>query len=856
MSLNIWTQPSGFNFGTFYGEVSIDVLLPIDDNVSNVTYKLISGSLPSGLFLIGDRLIGAPFVKNNKLNYSFCIRATQGTDISDRTFYLNLVEVNVPTFITPAGDLAAGIYKQFYVLDSTYVSYQLEAIDLNPSSQGLNFFIANEDGRLPPGLTLSPSGLIEGFIEPLIRVKPSDGNGNFDRGIFDSVAYDFGILPTDGFDDYQYDLVNFDFSIPTQNVITINVNYQFRVTISDGINVTQRIFRIFVLGSNAFRADSTEYNGLAGLFSSDATYIRQPFWITNTNLGTFRANNYITLPLVLYDAKLVVFRLETTNQEVYATTMQVVQTDNIVGSNQITIKDVDGIPKVGQYFSLAYYLENATDELYQISQVTNLGNGRYRLQIASSLLISIPNNTPLYMGTLTRLPPGMRFDPQTGSAVGVVPYQPSVTQSYKFTITATRLGEKNDIVSNSRTFNLAIIGDVNSEILWTSNSNLGAIPANYICTLAIGATSNIPNAVIIYQLVSGSLPPGLSLNPDGEVIGIPNQYFKPASNTLGIITFDDGETTFDQSTTTIDRTYRFVVRASDQYGYSAVTREFSITLTTPNSLNYSNITTKPFLNSTQRTLWKNFINDTNVFTPSSIYRPNDPNFGIQSTLKMLVYAGIETKVAAAYVGAMGLNHKRKRFQFGGVKKATAVTGVNGDPVYEIVYVQMLDPLEPDGKHLPLKLVSSAQNDTITADNNPNSISNLTIDSHIPINRSSPITIDSTGYEISDIQSNNYYPNSISNWRTRLKQVGATERNYLPLWMRSIPEGEKEEIDYALAIPLCFCQVGTADKILLNIKFSGFDFKNIDYTVDRYIIDSVTGQDSDKYLIFRNDRITI
>jgi hypothetical protein len=169
---------------------------------------------------------------------------------------------------------------------------------------------------------------------------------------------------------------------------------------------------------------------------------------------------------------------------------------------------------------------------------------------------------------------------------------------------------------------------------------------------------------------------------------------------------------------------------------------------------------------------------------------------------------------------------------------------------------MLDPLEPNGKYLPLKLISSAQNDIITADNNPNSISNLTIDSHIPINRSSPITIDSTGYEISDIQSNNYYPNSISNWRTRLKQVGANERNYLPLWMRSIPEGEKEEIDYTLAIPLCFCQVGTADKILLNIKFSGFDFKNIDYTVDRYIIDSVTGQDSDKYLIFRNDRITI
>jgi hypothetical protein len=223
---------------------------------------------------------------------------------------------------------------------------------------------------------------------------------------------------------------------------------------------------------------------------------------------------------------------------------------------------------------------------------------------------------------------------------------------------------------------------------------------------------------------------------------------------------------------------------------------------------------------------------------------------------MLIYAGIETKVAAAYVGAMGLNHKRKRFHFGGVKKATAVDRESGLAVYEIVYVQMMDPLEPNGKHLPLKLISSQENNAITADNNPRSLSNLTIDSHINISSNDPITVDSTGYEISDPKSNNYYPNSITNWRTRLKRVGASERNYLPLWMRSIPDGEKEEIDYILAIPLCYCRVGTADKILLNIKFSDFDFKNIDYTVDRYIIDSVTGQDSDKYLVFKNDRITV
>jgi len=599
MSLNIWTQPSGFNLGTFYGEVSIDLPLPIDETVEDVTFELISGSLPSGVFLLNDngwKLYGAPFVIKNKLNYSFCIRAKKGTQLSDRTFYLNLIERNLPVFITPSGDLAAGVHQQFYVLDSTYVNYQLDAVDLNPSAEGLKFFIASEDGNLPPGLTLSESGLIEGFVKPLIRINAGDGSGNFDTGIFDSIAYDFGILSTNGFDDYQYDLVTFDFNIPTQNVITLNSNYQFRVTITDGINSTQRIFRIFVVGNDAFRADSTEQNGLAGDFTADATYIRQPFWVTNPNLGIFRANNYITLPLVLYDNNLVVFRLETTNQEVYATTIQVAQTDNVIGSNTVTITNVTGTPAIGQYFSFEYYLENATEELYQISQVTNLGNGRYRLLLSSSLIRTIPNGTVFYMGSLTKLPPGMRFDVQTGNVVGVVPYQPTVTQSYRFTITATRLGEKDDLVTNSRTFNLAIIGDVNSEILWSNGPSLGDIPAGYISTLSVRATSNIPNAVIIYQLVSPvtSLPPGLTLNPDGEIIGIPNQFFKPASNTLGLITFDGGSTIFDNGTTTIDRTYKFVVKASDQYGYSAVTREFSITLTTPNSFNYSNITTKPF----------------------------------------------------------------------------------------------------------------------------------------------------------------------------------------------------------------------------------------------------------------------
>jgi hypothetical protein len=400
----------------------------------------------------------------------------------------------------------------------------------------------------------------------------------------------------------------------------------------------------------------------------------------------------------------------------------------------------------------------------------------------------------------------------------------------------------NDSVTTSKIFTIIILGTINSEIVWNTPSNLGSIPANYISTLAVSANSNIADDVIVFELTSGSLPVGLTLNVDGEIIGTPNQFYDRVTGRLGLTTFDNAATTFDHGTTTFERKYTFGITAKNQYGYSAVTRTFTVTITEPNTTTYSNITTKPMLVPSQRLLWHDFINNTSIFTPASIYRPNDKNFGLQSNLTMLVYAGIQTEVAAAYVGAMGLNHKKKRFQFGSVKKAIANDPVTHNAVYEVIYIQMADPLEPNGLHLPTMVKSTVGNkDTVTVDEN--------------------ISIDSTGYLISSPNSNEYFPNSISNWRERLKKVGLNERNYLPLWMRSVGSGQKEELGYTLAIPLCFCKPGTADTIMIAIKLSGFDFKAIDYTVDRYTINAVLDSQGrvvygDKYLVFKNDRITV
>jgi hypothetical protein len=405
-----------------------------------------------------------------------------------------------------------------------------------------------------------------------------------------------------------------------------------------------------------------------------------------------------------------------------------------------------------------------------------------------------------------------------------------------------------------------------------SDSDLGTINANFISTIKLEATSTAPSATLIYTVTSGTLPPGLTLDLDGELVGKVRQYGNTDTGVRGITLIDGLEFKLDGGKTIFDKVFTFTVKAKDQYGYSASEKTFFIKIDTPDNLVYSNIRTKPFLKISQRNAWKDFINNTSIFTPTSIYRPNDPSFGLQTELSMLVYAGIETKAAASYVGAMGLNHKKKRFHFGSVNKAIAYTPGTNTAVYEVVYVTMIDPLEANGLSLPSTIRTNAVNPaTVTVDAS-NSIwaagyqpfGDAEKDAFLERNaldayRVEQITVDSTGYKASNPNVGEYYPSSISNWRKNLEDVGATERNYLPLWMRSYQPGSKEELGFTLAVPLCYCKVGTAADILLNIKnyiaTTGFDFKLIDYTADRYIIDSVTGVSSDKYLVFRNDRIT-
>jgi len=855
-----WTQLSGYTFGSFRERHTVSLPLPVSDD-TGYSYSVISGQLPGGLRIDGNNIVGTPYEVPRNTDYSFCIRASNGTRLSDRTFALTVTSTNGPTFITNAGELPVGPSSQLFTLDSTYVDFQLEVNDENISpGQHLSYFIARDDGELPPGLVLTDDGRVVGFVQPALAIKPEDGNGTYDDSYFDAVAYDFAFRPTNGYDSYIFDSVYFDFNITSQTPKKLNRDYQFTVTVTDGDVSAKRTFSIFVVGDDYFRADNTY---LTGLFTADVTYLRKPIWLTSKFLGTYRANNYVTIPLQTYDTENIINNLEGVNTEVQALTRKVLLTDNVAGGTSLTINAEVGIPAFAQYLTFDGLVVGATGKIYQISNVASLGNDIYRLTLTSELEVTLTDDINFFIGSLSVLPPGTEFDVATSEVYGTVPYQPAITTTYNFTIKSTRLSTKGETTSSSRTFTLNVIGEIDSVITWNTNPNLGSVNANFVSTLSLSASSTVTNAIVLYNITSGRLPPGLTLDLDGEIVGKVNQYYKPETNSLGLTTFDydTSVTTFDGDTTTVDRVYTFIVEARDQFGISATSRTFTITVNTPNQIVYSNIRVKPFLKLDQRASWKDFINNTNIFWPNNIYRTNDANFGLQTDLSMIIYAGIETTEAAAYVGAMGLNHKRKRFHFGSVKKATAYITGTTTPVYEVVYLEMVDPLEPNKKRLPNKLTNLGKDPhTISVDSSTsfwsNDISSLS-EPGPDAKRPDPIvTVDSQGYFVSNPNPNTYFPSSVSIWQERLSDVGETERNYLPLWMRSIQSGSKSELGFQLAVPLCYCKVGAADDIILNIKHSGFDFKTLDYTVDRYIIDSVTGSTADKYLVFRNDRITV
>ena len=168
MSTPVWTTTAG-KLASIDEQVSYSLQLEANTADSTaITYSVIAGSLPSGMELTSTGLLtGIPAEVSKRTRYTFVVRATAGTKITDRTFYLDIEGADAPTFTTASGQLQlddstrVGLY---WILDGSSLSFQVAATDTDTrAGQSLVYEIVQ--GALPPGVTMSSTGLISGIVD-------------------------------------------------------------------------------------------------------------------------------------------------------------------------------------------------------------------------------------------------------------------------------------------------------------------------------------------------------------------------------------------------------------------------------------------------------------------------------------------------------------------------------------------------------------------------------------------------------------------------------------------------------------------------------------------------------------------
>lgn len=950
------------------GESRSADLLPIELDVdTDATLEVISGSLPPGLQIKEKTIQGTPLEVARETEFKFVIRATKNDEIDDRTFRIGVSGADKPIWETSAGILPIGKNDTFYILDNSPINFQLIANDTDiEAGQTLEYFIASGDGELPPGIELTSDGRIIGVVDPVLAIDVLANSGYYDSNPYGTFPFDFGVRSANGYDSFYYDTEFYDKSIATKSPKKLNRNYQFRVSVSDGDTIEKRLFRIFVVGDDFLRADNTIMQAGNTLFGADASHVRTPVWLTPSDLGYRRANNFLTLYLDVIDSSSLVgfvnYSLQDFNDDGSPSVIPP-GTELDTGSGEIagvvpyqpsvtreykfTVRATryTDIPNNSKQLSFTTYEEtfpqNRTpakkliaNRQYQIlttenTDFTEVGaannnvgtnfvaagpaSGIGTAKQLNTFILKIKKNTDLKLlknetfnikGTIFEITAINNANPLYDVITLSKPLDAYLKANVTFTKTVVD-GAREDTNSafKDKTFTIKLLGEIDSRIVWQSPEQLGSINANLVSTFSINATTSVTSATVRYYKTAGRLPPGLELALDGEIFGkvqqfgenyyrsfwktgrqyVANDIVKVGSqkykcliahtasqdfitdsakweeyigfSVSGLTVFDNNNLILNGNATTIDKTYTFTAQAEDQFGYSAITKTFTIAVRDPNDLTFSNLIVKPFLKQDQKFLYNSFISDPVIFDPAYVYRPNDTEFGLQKEPKMLVYAGIENVEMKNFVAAVAKNHKKKQFKFGEVRTAVAYEPGTKTPVYEVVYIEVIDPLEPTNGKTRQSINIKTKNDRLINDIQYEDKDNTSgIGEGEPYNFR-PITntlkIDSDAISIDEDKQTKKYISNITNMRDRIQDIGVTDGNFLPLWMRTPQQNNIEALGYTPAVVLTYCKPGTANDILLNIKNSDFDFSKINFTVDRYIIDSTKGNSNEQYILFAN-----
>jgi hypothetical protein len=768
--------------GVFYSTplVAVD---PLTED--QIFYALIAGSLPTGVqiqqtgILAGVPLAianvqGVPAEVSRDVTSKFVVRAyTQQTvngvtvvnRLADRTFELTVTGQDAPEFTSPAGQLA-----QYYD-GSVVTGFQVGYTNTDPDQTVVIRLVA---GQLPPGLTISATGLISGFI-PVTATPEGTGGWSADGENWDEYAWSFST---------QAD----------------SVNYEFVLEATDGVSAALRTFSIFVWARSTMTADNTFITADNTFITADVTPVRPPIILNSTGtIGTVRNDNFFAYQfngVDLDNSPFVIFPIITIGS--------VFNVNAVPPGNPQTVLNTAFPAAVAG----SGVLDDTLDELWVYDGVIwdNFG--------------SVP------VGYASALPPGLALDPVSGWLYGYIPDTGISTNVYNFSLLIKKTADAN-VFSGPYNYSLTVTGPINSEILWLTPSDpvelarvpssLGTIVNGSVSTLYVEAV-NAGGLKLQYELagivdlplfddaaiplpppVYNLLPQGLQLLPSGDIAG------RVSFNTFAV---DSGSTTFDVSRqngadpTTFDLVRVFTVRAFSVDGVVDVTKTFSITVVRQFNEPYENLYIQCMPPQNDRDQINSLLQNSDIFPQDLLYRPDDANFGVAKKVVYNHAYGLTAATIEEYYASLTENHYWKNLVLGEIKTAQA-RDTTGQVIYEVVYSQVVDDLVNNQGESVSKVVQL------------------------------PFAIN-YGDDLVDVTA--VTPNSLINMRDQVIDTVGQVSNILPSWMISQQQNGRI-LGFVPAWVIAYTRPGRAEQIAYNIR-TQFDqpLNLIDFEVDRYELD--------------------
>ena len=809
---------------------------------------------------------GTPLPVNSDVTSKFTVRAYTTTTVNnatvtdrlaDRTFSLTVSGNDPPLWITPAGQLA-----QYY--DSQFVDIQLQYNNADASDVNIVRLLR---GALPLGLRLTEQGRIYGYIRPVPDDEQPVGYDRqpYMTAPYDFPAaaisknFEFTLEVTDGslndvrtFSIFVYNreditsddtLITGDNTFVTADETTVRAPFLLNFEPSNiGTVRSENNFAYRFIGEDydnndiEYAISVNEGFGLPPGLSLDpysgwyygyipdvgVTENTYSFFITvrerslaissttaGSNIITCDTNNrpdFYLGAIVTFEgyaigglAEGVQYYVSSIPSDTTFTVSEtlggpdlVLTTDSVPG-NQYLLGVPQDVPSSEPYpFTLTINGEVNRDVTWITpSDLGAIVNGSTSLLKVEAVNVGgTPLQYQLASGLFNQLPQGLELLP-TGEIAGRTTFNTFSIDQGETTIDANTAGIQETTFDSTFVFTVNAYAEDNQQALYkVSNIKIvnggsgyataptitfnepigaGAIQASAVATVNVGAV----NSVTVTQ--SGA------------------EYTEPATYTLS----GGGGGSGAVLDIIMQQTgYRRVI---------SVNKQFSVRVIRANKKPYQNLYIVAMPPPNDRALLQELLGNDQIFVPSFLFRPTDPNFGLSSEVSYLHTVGLAPETMAVYVDSLNLNHYWKNLVLGEIKTARALDA-DGNVIYEVVYSEIIDDL-----------VNARGQSVAKAVGLPYAIPD-------PLD---PLTTVGA-----------VYPNSLINMRDQVIDVVGQTNTTLPLWMTS-KQTNGRVLGFTPAWVICYTKPERSQQIAYYIQQSfGQQLNKVDFKVDRYIVDAL------------------